>query len=157
MILFPSTKPIFKHGDLMSSSQNVLHGSTLVHSTQQKPDGSQARDRDGQRESPAEEETNECRPSEDEGNGASHDPTSAKTGSPKGVDRGGNSRSSIKAHQGDERDSHGTAGLRDPSREPCRSRRSADVVLTTLHVFPRTEREEQWRSSNRMLPNLKTD
>lgn len=101
------------------------------------------------------EETNEGRPSEDEGNEASHDPASAKAGSPKGMDRRGNSRSSIKAHQGDKRDSYGTAGPRDPGSEPCRSR-SAEVVLTTLHTLPRTEREEQRGSGGRMLPNLKT-
>lgn len=69
----------------------------------------------------------------------------AKAGSPKGMDRRGNSHSSIKAHQGDVRDSYGTAGPR-----------SGDVVFTTLHILPRAEREEQRRSSTRMLPNLLT-
>lgn len=71
------------------------------------------------------------------------------------MDRRGNGHSSIKTHQGDVTEGYRTAGTWDLRKELCTSRRSSDVVFTTLHILPRTERE-QWRSTAGMLPNLLT-
>lgn len=71
------------------------------------------------------------------------------------MDRRGNGHSSIKTHQGDVRGGYGTAGTWDLRKELRTSRRSGDVVFTTIHILPRTERE-QWRSTAGKLPNLLT-
>lgn len=78
----------------------------------------------------------------------SHDPALVRAASPKGMDRRGKRHSSTRAQQGCVRDSEGTSG--------SRSRRSSDVVFTTLQVLPRAEREEQRSSGSRTLPKLLT-
>lgn len=121
----------------------------------ERPEGSEKQEKKEESESAEGKKRHEERPNKDEGDGALHDSAFAIVRSATGMDRRGNGHSSIKSNQRDEREGCRTAGPWELRKESCRSRRSRDVVFTTLHLLPRSE-GEQCRPTASTLPRLLT-
>ncbi|XP_029295944.1 uncharacterized protein LOC115013638 [Cottoperca gobio] len=124
--------------DSRQAQHKLLHGP-------EGPEGSEEQENDEESESAEEEE----RPNKDEGDGALRDSAFAIARSSTGMDRRGNGHSSIKSDQRNKRESCRTVGPWELSR------RSTDIVFTTLHLLPRSE-GEQCRPSASSLPWLLT-
>ncbi|XP_041643463.1 probable E3 ubiquitin-protein ligase HERC1 isoform X2 [Cheilinus undulatus] len=159
----PETKADFR--DLVSNpvpmehteKENTEHDSRQAqHKPLQglkRPDSFEKQEKHGESESPVEGERYEDRPNTDERIGALHESEFSIPRSSLGIDRRGNSRSSIKSDQRAERKNCRSAGPWEQRKEPCRSSRSRDIVFTTLHLLPKWE-GEQSRPTTGILPRL---
>ncbi len=132
----------------MQVHHNVLHGL-------ERPEASEEQKTDEGRERTEEEERHEERPKKDKGDEALHESAFAISRFATGMDRGGNGESSIKSYQRDVREGCRTARPWEPRREPGRSRKSRDVVFTTLQLLPRSE-GKQCRPTVSTFPQLMT-
>lgn len=133
----------------MQVHHNVLQGL-------ERPEASEEQKTDEGSESAGEEGRHEERPKKDEGDEALHDSAFAISRFATGMDRGGNGESSIKSYQRDMREGCGTARPWEPRREPGRSRKTRDVVFTTLQLLPRSEGKQR-RPTVSTFPQLLTE
>ncbi|XP_026177163.1 RCC1 domain-containing protein RUG3, mitochondrial-like isoform X2 [Mastacembelus armatus] len=113
--------------------------------------GFKEQENDQQSESAEEEERHERSPNKDEGDGASQSSTFAIARSATKMDWRGNSQSSIKSDQRDEREGCRTVRPWEVRKEVCRGR---DVVFTTLHLLPRPKGEQCGHTASTLPPLL---